>query len=1039
MFCDLVGSTALSLQLDPEDLREVIDRCHRCISDVVARFEGVVARYMGDGLLVYFGYPQAHEDDAERAIRAGLGAVDAISGLTLLYGYKPQVRIGVATGLVVVSDLVVDGTPLSQEVAGETPNLAARLQALAEPNTVLVSSSTHHLAGGVFEYKNLGPRAIKGFDDPVQAWQVVGTSSVENRFEAKRKAGISRLVGREEESDFLQRCWQQSKAGNGRVVMLTGEAGIGKSRIRRALQEQLATEQHILLDYYCSPYHQDSALHPIIDQIHRGAGLSRSDTQDEKLVKLERVLSGLNVGPAEVDLVAEVISLRNHQRASLPELSPEQRQQRSMEVLLDLVARHAARQPVLMVLEDLHWIDPSSLELVGMLVERIARLRVLLISTARLEFAADWSNYPNVTVMPLRKLSRDASAALVEQVTGGRTLPDELLEEILDRTDGVPLFVEELTKAVLESGLVQMQRGSLVLERPAQQAAIPCTLQDSLVARLDRLGEIREIAQIGATIGREFSIEVLGAVSGLSNAQLEDGLQQLVRSELIVRRNDPSQEVYAFKHSLVRDAAYSTLLRSKRRAWHVRIANILEEQFSTIAEQQPEMLAYHCTEGGLIEKAINYCEKAGRISAARYAKLEAILQLTRALELLSSLPSSADNLRRELGLQCALGRALIVAKGIGARETGEAYLRARELCEHLGDTSMSLRVLGELARYYLGRGEHIKACRVAEDLMRVGHSQHDQFSVVSGHLFKGISLFWIGEFLQAKDNLENVLGFSTPDEFQSNAAIAAWDMKIGAWSYLALVLFVLGHRERALSTSGEALVRSRTLRPPQILIRELTFAALVNLLCSEEGTALEHTEEAISLATEERYPFWLEVAHMLRGFILAADGDAAGGLQLAQKALADLAATGSIGNHTYFLGLVAQICERANRTEEAQALICRALDMTEERGERWFEAELSRLKGRWLVVHHGAREAEAEQCFRHALAVAERQGARTWELRAGIDLCRLLDRRGDREEACLLLAPILERCLEGCGTAEFTEAKILLETLVPGSANCDGR
>jgi class 3 adenylate cyclase/predicted ATPase len=1029
MFCDLVGSTALSLQLDPEDLREVIDSCHRCISDVATRFEGVVARYMGDGVLIYFGYPQAHEDDAERAIRAGLQAVDAVSGLTPLYGYKPQVRIGVATGLVVVSDFVAGGTTLGQEVAGETPNLAARLQALGEPNTVLISSNTHRLAGGVFEYKDLGPLAIKGFDDPVRAWQVVGTSGIESRFEAKHKTGISPLVGREGELELLLRCWRQSKAGDGRFVLLTGEAGIGKSRIRRALQEQLAAERHILLDYYCSPYHQDSALHPIIEQIQRAARLFRWDTEDEKLGKLEKLLSGMSVGPAEVDLVAEVLLLRSNRPSCLSELSPEQRQQRIMKVLLELVAHLAAKQPVLIVFEDLHWIDPSSSELIGMLVERVARLSVLVVSTARPEFAPNWSNSPNVTIMPLNKLSRVAAAALVEQVTSGRTLPDELRGEILARTDGVPLFVEELTKTVLESSLVQMHRGSFALESSAHQAAIPSTLQDSLVARLDRLGGIREIAQIGATIGRAFSVEVLSAVSGLSNAVLEGGLQQLVRSELIVRRNDPSQQIYAFKHTLVRDAAYSTLLRAQRQAWHVRIASILEEQFPGTAEQQPEMLAYHCSEGGLIEKAINYCEKAGRKSAARYAKLEAVVQLRRALDLLSRLPASENHLRRQLGLQCALGRALIVAKGIGARETGQAYLRARELCEHLGDTPMSLRVLSELARYHLGRGEHLEACRVAEDLLGVGRSQCDPFSVISGHLFKGISLFWIGEFLQAKDNLECVLSFSAPEEFQSNAAIAAWDMKIGGLSYLALVLFVLGYRKRALSRSEEALARSRDLRPPQILIRELSFAALVNLLCGEKRTALACAEEAISLATEQRYPFWLEVAHMLRAFILAIRGDATGGLRLAQKALADLAASGSIGNHTYFLGLVAQISERANRTEEAQSLIRRALDMSEKTGERWFEAELHRLRGLWLIKHQRAREAEAEQCFRHALAVAKQQGAKTWELRAAIDLCRLLDGRGERAEARQLLVPIWERCREQFGTAEFTEAKVLLDAL----------
>lgn len=995
MFCDLVGSTALSSRVDPEDLRHVIDACHRCVSHVATRFEGVVARYMGDGVLIYFGYPQAHEDDADRAIRAGLDAVNAISELTLLDGYKPQVRVGIATGLVVVSNLVAGDTTLGQEVAGETPNLAARLQALAEPNSVLIASNTHLLAGGAFEYEDLGPTVIKGFVEPIRVWRVKGESGLESRFEAKHAAGVSPLVGREEELDFLFRHWRQAVGGKGRFILIKGEAGIGKSRIRHALQERLAGERHMLLDYYCSPYHSESALHPVVEQIQRVAGVTRGGTDDEKFARLRTLLISFGVEAAEISVVAELLSLRTARASYQSELSRDQRQQRILDVLLGLVSRAAEKQPALIIFEDIHWIDPTSQELLEALLKGISDLRVLVVATARPEFPSDWSNSPNVIEMPLDRLNRTAAAALIDQVVGGKMLPDELLGEILVRADGVPLFVEELTKSVLESGLLQVNRGTFVVQSSMHDVPIPATLQDSLVARLDRLGSIREIAQIGATIGREFSFEVLGAVSGLSGASLEEGLGQLVRSELVIRRNDPAQAIYAFKHTLVRDAAYSTLLRNQRQALHLRIAEILEEQFPSIAEQQPEMLAYHCTEGGLIEKAIGYCEKAGRKSAARYAKLEAVVHLRRALDLLSRLPRDAGHLRRELALQCALGRAMIVAKGIGARETGQAYLRARELCEHLGEISTSLRVLAELARYHSGRGEHIQACRAAEDLLRVGREQNEQTSIVSGHLFKGISLFWMGKFPEAKDNLEASLRYPTPGEFLSNVGISAWDMKIGASSYLALTLFVLGDRRSGLSKSKQALADSRALRPPQILIRELTFSALIHLLSGADGEALKLVEEAISLSDEQKYPFWLEVVTIMRGFVIANGGNSLEGLRVAQKALADLATTGAIGNHTYFLCLVAQICELTNRPDEAQALICQALDMATATGERWFEAELQRLKGRWLAVRF--RDIDAEQCFLNAIALARKQNARTWEVRAALELRRLRNGRKGRE------------------------------------------
>ncbi|SDR63926.1 SAM domain (Sterile alpha motif) [Rhizobiales bacterium GAS113] len=595
MFCDLVGSTALAARLDPEDMREIVGAYHRCCADLITKAGGFVAKYMGDGVLAYFGYPNAHEHDAERAVRAGLALVEAVPKLKTAAGVPLQVRVGIATGLVVVGDLLGAGAAQEQAVVGETPNLAARLQALAEPNAVVIADSTRRLLGNLFELKDLGAMDLKGIAGPARAWAALRASSAESRFEALHTTGLTALVGREEEFELLLRRWSRAKTGHGQAVLLFGEGGIGKSRLTAALLERLAAESHTRLRYFCSPQHTDSALHPFIGQMERAAGLSYDDKLQVKLDKLDRVLTQTSTSPEDAALIAEMLSLPNDGRYPAPELVPEQRRQRVLEALMAQLEGLAQLRPVLMILEDAHWVDPTSLEVFGRIVDRIRTIPVLLIVTFRPEFDAPWVGRAHVSSLMLNRLGEGETAAIIARLVGNKTLPADVLAEIVERTDGIPLFVEEMTKAVLEAEGEGTARDTAAAV-PSAAMAVPATLHASLMARLDRLGPAKELAQIGAAIGREFSHALLASVARKPDAELGSALDRLVEAGLLFRQGVPPQANYLFKHALVQDAAYGTLLREPRRVLHARIIEALESQFTDMAESQPELLARHCTD-----------------------------------------------------------------------------------------------------------------------------------------------------------------------------------------------------------------------------------------------------------------------------------------------------------------------------------------------------------------------------------------------------------------------------------------------------------
>ena len=692
MFSDLVGSTALSTRMDPEDLREVISAYQKCVARTVLRFGGYVAKYMGDGVLVYFGYPLAHEDDAERAVRAGLELVAAVGDLTT--GAALQARVGIATGLVVVGDLIGSGAAQEQAVVGETPNLASRLQGIAEPDSVVIAESTRKLLGNLFELQDLAVRDLKGIAAPQRAWAALRPRTVESRFEALHASGLTALVGREEELELLLRRWSQAKTGQGQVVLLSGEAGIGKSRLTAALLERLAAEPHSRLRYFCSPQHTDSAFYPIISQMERAGGLAHDDTPQARLDKLDAVLAQTSTSPEDAALFAEMLSLPNDGRYPALVLSPEQRRQRTLEALTAQVAGLASRQPVLMIFEDAHWADPTSLEAFGRAVDRLKALRVLLIVTHRPEFEPPWIGRPYVTALTLNRLGEHHIAAIIDGVTGNKALSAIIRQDIIERTDGIPLFVEEITKAVLEAeseGAARRTIGAV----PPPALAVPASLHASLMARLDRLGPAKGVAQVGAAIGREFSHPLLAAVTRKPEAELGSALDRLIDAGLLFRQGVPPYATYLFKHALVQDAAYGTLLREPRRALHARIAETLEGEFGEIAESQPELLARHCTEAGLIEKAVSFWRTAGQRSMARTALLEGAEQLKRALDQIATLPATPALHGEEIMLHVAFANALaLTGNPVDGKKHYDRALAIYDPAKHRPVTTRSGRDVG---------------------------------------------------------------------------------------------------------------------------------------------------------------------------------------------------------------------------------------------------------------------------------------------------------------------------------------------------------
>jgi class 3 adenylate cyclase/predicted ATPase len=1032
MFADLVGSTALASRLDPEDLREVIGAYHRCVTETVARYDGFVAKYMGDGVLVYFGYPHAHEDDAERAVQAGIEIPKAVGQLTAEGGTALAARVGIATGHVVVGDLIGSGAAQEQAMVGETPNLAARLQVLAEPNAVVIAESTRRLLGDLFECRDLGAVAAKGFAGPITAWQVLRASTVESRFDAFHAAALTPMVGREEELELLLRRWRQATAGDGQVVLLSGEPGIGKSRLTRAIRERISGEPHVRLLYFCSPHHQASVLFPFISHLERAAGFVRDDPPERRLKKLEALLAqSTNEVTRDAAVLAELLSIPTESRyPPRSELSPHKRKETTLTTLLAQLDGLAARQPVLIIFEDAQWIDPTSRELLELIIDRVQHLPVLLVVTFRPEFQPPWVSQPHVTMHPLTRLDRREASAMIERLTGGKTLPQDLLEQIISRTDGVPLFVEELTKTMLESDLLRSEGDQYVLTAPLPMLAIPSTLHASLMARLDRL-PIRKIAEVGAAIGRDFSHELIAAVSGEPESDLNDALQQLVASELVYRRGMPPDAVYSFKHALVQDAAYSTLLRSARQQLHTRIAKTLEERFPETADTQPELVAHHFAEAGRAEQAIAYWRRAGKRASERSAHVEAVAHLSKGLALIETLPDTSQRAEAELKLQLEIGGPLISTQGYAAAEVERTYLRARELCERLGCSSELFPALRGLWHCYIVRGQLPRAYDLAEQLVALAEEQGEPLRRALAARALGSTLFFFGRFNDAREQLDQGITF---DE----AAAAMGDRRTHILLYadvpgvvcrlhLSCTRWQHGFPDRALPMVDAALALSQSLSHSPSVAFSLNFAAIIHCWRREFDAARQQAEAAIAVARKYSFPQWLAMGTMCRGFALANLGQPQEGLMELHTGLAGWHGTGARLYDTMWLGFTAEAHTAAGQLDAAFTALDRATEIAATNAETFYQAELHRLRS---VAHLGSGEPEeAKRWLSEAIALARSQGARSLELRAATSLARLWYTQGRRDEAHDLLAPIYGWFTEGFETLDLKEAAMLLGDL----------
>jgi TOMM system kinase/cyclase fusion protein len=1033
MFCDLVGSTLLSGQLDPEELNHVTREYQRVCAEVIERFEGRIAQFLGDGLLVYFGYPVSHEDDAQRAVRAGLGIVAAVSQLRERLAKPLQVRIGIHTGLVVVGQLGGAGNPDPMAVAGETPNVANRLQAFAEPGAVVISRATHRLVEGFFICRGLGAPVLKGVASPIDAYSVLEESGIQTRFEKAVATGLTLFVSRQPELALLQKRWEQTRQGNGQLVLLNGEAGIGKSRLMQVLIKRTAGQAFWDLACRSSPYYHNSALFPVIDLLQRMLGFDRNDNSDGKLAKLEAALERFGFSlPETVPLFAALLSLPCNERYPALPMTPQWQKQKTFDAIVTWLLRATELGPTRIVVEDLHWADPSTLELIDLLVERIPGARLLLILAFRPEFVPPWPAQPHITNVSLSRLARPDTELMIRSVAGGLQLPTEVVNEIAIKTEGVPLFVEESTRMVLESELLRQQNGHYVLIRPLPELAIPSTLYDSLMARLDRLGTAKEVAQIAAVVGRQFSYELLRAISPLEETRLTGALNRLVAADLLEQHLSQPRLSYRFKHALIRDAAYESLLRTQRRHYHRRVAEVLLERFAETVEARPELIANHFTEAGLTEEAIVYWQRAGQIALERSANQEAIRHLTKGLALLDTLEETRDRLKQELTLQTTLGTALIATKGFSTREVVGVYARARELSQRVGEAAQVFRVIWGQWLNCCARAECRTALELAEQCLRLAESVGDPDLVLEAHHALGVALLAVGDLVPALEHVERAVTLYDPRQHSAHSHIYGHDPAVVCLMHASWTLWLLGRPHQALKKGNESLAFAHKLAHPPTSATAAAWVACLQQMCGNVTAVEELSRAAIAIAAEHDFEYYRTVAIILRGWAFAQRGQIVEGIEQRRLGLEAFRAIGGVLLTSYFSGLVAEAYATAGQAGEGLKLLA-GVDYEL---EPWWEAELYRLKGQLMLkrprvctIQHLNSQAEAEECFCQAIAIAHAQKANSLELRATMDLSRLRLAQGRGSEGRCVLQNIFERFSEGFDTRDLEEAKVLLAQL----------
>lgn len=1034
MFCDLADSTALSTKLDPEDLQDVIRAYRERCTDVIREYEGFVAKYMGDGILVYFGYPKSLERNAERAIRTGLAIVAAMAALNHALGREKgidlAVRIGIATGLVVVGEIVGEGLAQERTVIGEAPNVAARLQGIAPRNGIVIGALTKEIAGDVFVYQELGARELKGISGLVKAWSVSGLSEMAEEGETEA-GGTQALVGRDEEIGLLRRAWQSTKdQGRGQVVSIAGEPGIGKTALVETLRADARAEHLPRIVFRCSPYHTNSALYPVIEHVRRLLRWQPEDTAERRLEKLEAMLGGYSQPLAEVvPLFASLLSLPLPEARYTPlDLSPQQLKQQIQDALIAWTLEEAERQPTLEVWEDLHWADPSTLELLGLLLDQAPTAPILLVFTFRPDFVPPWANRSHVTPITLNRLERLQTESLVALLAGGKSLPDEVIDHIVGKTDGVPLYVEELTKAILGSDILAEENNRFTLTGPLSTVSIPATLQESLMARLDRLPRVRELAQLGAVLGREFAYEMLQALVDVEEPSLRDGLDQLVDAELLYQRGRAPRAKYIFKHALIQDAAYGSLLKRTRQHYHQQVASLLETRFPETVEAHPELVAHHYTEAGDAEHASAYWRRAGERARAQSANLEAIAYFEKAVKILRELPDDEQRAQKELGLQISLGHANIVATGHGAAGAESAYTRALALCEQLGDVAELAPSLFGLWRFFVAARSLDEANDLALRLRQLAEGKQAIELEVIARYALGYTNLCRGELADARTNLSEGIARYLPEQRGAQIYRAAQDPGVACRAYLGMVEWLLGYPEHAQACIRESVKLAEELSDTFSLAYALCFPGAIVAEMSGGGTDAG-LEQGVRIATEKGFALWVAFAKVQQTNLRFRDQQSPMALDELRDSVVAIPKIGVHINTPYFMTLLASAYWRAGRAEEALKVLDEARASGDSRGEHWWLAEIHRLRGEILLLSADADPDEAEACLQTALAVARHQEARSLELRAAMSLARLWRRQGKTDEARALLAPIYDWFTEGFDTPDLKDAKDLLDEL----------
>jgi class 3 adenylate cyclase len=1028
MFCDLVGSTALSEKLDPEELRSLLHAYRTVCGEVIARYDGFVARYVGDGILTYFGWPTAHEEDAERAVRAALEIVHSVKRASSTEDLS--VRMGIATGPVVVGETAGAGDQ-SKLAIGSTPNLAARLQGQAAADQIVIAASTRRLVGNAFELTDLGEHDLKGIAEPVHAWRVEHALATESRFDANRGDTLTPLVGRDEELDLLLRRWSQARDGEGQVVLLSGEPGIGKSRVLNALRQRLEAQGVQALRFQCSPYYVNSAFWPVIDNFERAVKFARDETTDAKLDKLEAlIVTQYGRSIADVRFVASILSIPCEVRYGAHPMTPQKFKDETLRTLVDISEAAARYHPSVMLFEDAHWADPTTLEVLDLLIDRVRTVPLLVVLTHRPEFQSRWSQRGHVGALNLSKLTRAQSAAMVSLLAGGKALPSGLLEQILNRTDGVPLFVEELTKSILESGELTEDSDHYEYAGSARAVTIPATLRDSLMARLDRFMPVKEIAQIGAAIGREFSYELIEAVAPMPQGQLDEALSQLTASGLAFRRGTPPDAIYTFKHALVQDAAYDSLLKSRRQELHAKIARVIEQRFPSIKITEPEVLAHHLTAAGILEAAIPLWQAAGELTLKRMALTEAIAHLNQGLELVPALPRASQRDANELGLRTLLGTAWVALKGWPALEVWTSLHPALALAKSLERLDALTPILAGLFSNVVTQGRVAESLRFAQEALDIAEATGDPDLLIEGHTCACAGYFEAGEFTKSSQHSNKVLDLYNAEKHRHLADIINHDPKTAAGCYGSISTWMLGYPDRALQQNDGKDQHARRRGHLFDLGFALSFGAHEFDHRFKHEDLRRRAEECERLGRENGMPvLWAMFAPILYGEALIRAGKPADAIAPLKAGIAFRIASGGKGRARTWNAFMAEAMALTGDLDAALQLIEEQIAQVDRpgSGERVHYAEILRLKG-WILSLKGDLEG-AERNFLASLDWARRQQAKMWELRTSTSLARLWQSQGKRQDAYELLAPVYDWFTEGFDTKDLLDAKSLLAEL----------